>query len=74
MNEEAWIAKETLRQLLHQSISAVLPSYTPDSDKHRKLLGLPLKVIVEVYSQVRFLAMKWRWLSNYRKKSTSLSW
>ncbi|CAG8446556.1 10837_t:CDS:10 [Acaulospora colombiana] len=43
MNEEAWIAKETLRQLLHQSISAVLPSYTPDSDKHRKLLGLPLK-------------------------------
>ncbi|CAG8643741.1 2985_t:CDS:2 [Ambispora gerdemannii] len=47
MNEEAWIAKETLRQLLHQSISAVLPSYTPDSDKHRKLLGLPLKIIVE---------------------------
>ncbi|CAG8648319.1 3505_t:CDS:1, partial [Paraglomus occultum] len=43
MNEEAWIAKETLRQLLHQSISAVLPLYAPDSDKHRKLLGLPLK-------------------------------
>ncbi|CAG8677618.1 1704_t:CDS:2, partial [Paraglomus occultum] len=25
----------------------VLPSYAPDSDKHRKLLGLPSKIIVE---------------------------
>ncbi|CAG8684913.1 12488_t:CDS:1, partial [Ambispora gerdemannii] len=43
MNEEAWIAKETLRQLLHQSISVVLPSYASNSDKYRKLLGLSLK-------------------------------
>ncbi|CAG8595614.1 12936_t:CDS:2 [Ambispora gerdemannii] len=43
MNEEPWIAKETLRQIFHQAITAVMPSYKAGSEKYQKLQGLPLK-------------------------------
>ncbi|CAJ0845007.1 13516_t:CDS:2 [Entrophospora sp. SA101] len=43
MNEEPWILKDNLRQIFHQAISAIMPSYTPGSEKYLKLLSLPLK-------------------------------
>ena len=44
MNEEPWILKDDIRQIFHQAISAIMPSYTPGSEKYLKLLSLPLKV------------------------------
>jgi len=44
MNEEPWIAKENLRQIFHQAILAVMPSYGASDEKYQKLQGLSLKV------------------------------
>ncbi|CAH1769155.1 12349_t:CDS:2, partial [Entrophospora sp. SA101] len=43
MNEEPWITKENLRQIFHQAILAVMPSYEASSEKYQKLQGLSLK-------------------------------
>ncbi|CAG8771268.1 16797_t:CDS:2, partial [Racocetra persica] len=43
MDEEPSIAKDDLRQIFHQAITAVMPSYTPNSEKYKKLQSLPLK-------------------------------
>ncbi|CAB4381587.1 unnamed protein product [Rhizophagus irregularis] len=43
MNEEPWIVKENLRQIFHQAITSVMPSYASNSEKYQKLLNLPLK-------------------------------
>ncbi|CAG8635826.1 8552_t:CDS:2, partial [Paraglomus occultum] len=40
MNE---LQKESLRQIFHQAITAVMPSYKAGSEKYQKLQGLPLK-------------------------------
>ncbi len=44
MNEEPWIVKENLRQIFHQAITSVIPSYVSNSEKYQKLMSLPLKV------------------------------
>ncbi|POG67953.1 hypothetical protein GLOIN_2v1800021 [Rhizophagus irregularis DAOM 181602=DAOM 197198] len=43
MNEEPWIVKENLRQIFHQAITSVIPSYASNSEKYQKLMSLPLK-------------------------------
>ncbi|RGB22743.1 hypothetical protein C1646_775619 [Rhizophagus diaphanus] len=43
MNEEPWIVKKNLRQIFHQAITSVMPSYASNSEKYQKLLNLPLK-------------------------------
>ena len=44
MNEEPWIVKENLKQIFHQAITSVIPSYASNSEKYQKLMSLPLKV------------------------------
>ena len=42
--KEPWIVKENLRQIFHQAITSVIPSYASNSEKYQKLMSLPLKV------------------------------
>ncbi|CAJ0752192.1 3460_t:CDS:2 [Entrophospora sp. SA101] len=57
MNEEPWILKDNLRQIFHQAISAIMPSYTPGSEKYLKLLSLPLKLYPKPYKP--WVDQKW---------------